>query len=80
MFHGVESLKLQYKGTKGYLKAVEKEQIIEQMRTQIYLRLSDLQKFLKKQYDVVFDRLQSYYNLLKEAGITWKKTHSYKSS
>ena len=80
MFHGVESLKLQYKGTKGYLKAVEKEQIIEYMRTQIYLRLSDLQKFLKKQYDVVFDRLQSYYNLLKEAGITWKKTHSYKSS
>ena len=76
MFHGVESLKLQYKGTKGYLKAVEKEQIIEQMRTQIYLRLSDLQKFLKKQYDVVFDRLQSSYNLLKEAGITWKKlTH-----
>ena len=44
MFHGVESLKLQYKGTKGYLKAVEKEQIIESMRTQIYLRLSDLQK------------------------------------
>ena len=80
MFHGVESLRLQYKGTKGYLKAVEKEQIIEWMRTQIYLRLSDLQKFLKKQYDVVFDRLQSYYNLLKEAGITWKKTHSYKSS
>ena len=46
---------------------------------QSYLRLSDLQKFLNKQYDVVFDRLQSSYNLLKEAGITWKKTHSYKS-
>ena len=27
MFHGVESLKLQYKGTQGYLEAVEKEQI-----------------------------------------------------
>ena len=80
MFHGVESLKLQYKGTQGYLKAVEKEQIIEWMRAQSYLRLSDLQEYLKKQYDVVFDRLQSYYNLLKEAGITWKKTHSYKSS
>ncbi len=81
MFHGVESLKLQYKGTQGYLKAVKKEKIIELMRAQSYLRLSDLQKYLKKQYDydVVFDRLQSYYNLLKEAGITWKKTHSYKS-
>ena len=46
------------------------------MRVQNYLRLSDLQKYLKKQYDVVFESNQSYYNLLKEAGITWKKlTH-----
>ena len=46
------------------------------MRAQSHLRLSDLQKFLKKQYDVAFDISQSYYNLLKEAGITWKKlTH-----
>ena len=44
------------------------------MRAQSYLKSSDLQAYLKKQYDVVFDRLQSYYNLLKEAGITWKKT------
>ena len=46
------------------------------MRAQGYLRLSDLQKYLKTQYDVVFDLLQSYYSLLKEAGITWEKTHS----
>jgi transposase len=70
MFHGVESLKLQYKGIQGYLNAVEKEQIIEWMRAQSYLILSYLQKYLKKQYDVVFERLHSYYNLLKEAGIT----------
>ena len=43
------------------------------MREQFYLRLSDFQKYFKKQYDVVFDGLQSYHNLLKEAGITWKK-------
>ena len=65
MFHGVETLKLQDKGTQGYLKTIEKEQKIEWIRTQIYLRLSDLQKYLKKQYDVVFDQLQSYYNLLR---------------
>ena len=63
-------------GTKGYLKAIEKEQIIEWMRVQVNLRLSDLQKSLKKQYDVVFDILPSYYNLLKSVGITWKNTHS----
>ena len=33
--------------------------------TQIYLILSDLKKYLKKRYDVVFDQLQSYYNLLR---------------
>ena len=33
-----------------------------------------------KQYNVVFDRLQSYYNLLKEAGITWKKTQKINSA
>ena len=65
MFHGVETLRLQDNGTQGYLKTIEKEQKIEWIRTQIYLRLSDLQKFLKKQYDVVFDQLQSYYNLLR---------------
>jgi transposase len=65
MFHGVETLNLQYKGTQGYLKTIEKEQKIEWIRTQIYLILSDLQKYLKKQYDVVFDQLQSYYNLLR---------------
>ena len=41
LFHGVESLKLQYKGTQDYLKAVEKEQIIQWMRAQSYLRLID---------------------------------------
>ena len=45
LFHGVESLKLQYKVIQGYLKAVEKEQRIEWMRAQGYLRLSDLQKY-----------------------------------
>ena len=44
------------------------------MKAQSYLRLSDLQKDLKKQDDVVFNRLQSYYKWPKEVGITWKKT------
>ena len=43
------------------------------MRAQNYLTFSDWKKYLKKQYDVVFDILQSNYNLLKEAGITWEK-------
>ena len=44
------------------------------MRAQYYLRLSDLKNYLQKQYDVFFELLQSYYNLFKEAGISWKKS------
>ncbi len=76
LFHGVESLRLQYQGTQGYLKAKEKEQIIEWLRAQDYIRLSDLQNYLQKQSDVVFESNQSYYNLLKEAGVSWKKTRA----
>ena len=36
-------------GAQGYLKAVEKEQIIEWMRAQSNLRLSDLQKYINAQ-------------------------------
>jgi hypothetical protein len=45
---------------------LEKEQIIEWLMAQDYLILSDLRKSLNRQYDLVFDILQSYYNLLKE--------------
>ena len=73
LFHGVESLRLQYQGRKGYLDPVEKEKIIEWLRAKDYLRLSDLQNYLQKQYDVVFESNPSYYSLLKEAEINWKK-------
>jgi transposase len=46
------------------------------MRTQSYLRFLDVQKYLKKQYDVALDILESYYSLLREGGMTWIKTHS----
>jgi len=74
LFQGVESLKLQYKGRQGYLKSEEKDQIIQWLREQEYLRLSDLQNYLQEQYDVFFESNQSYYSLFKEAQVSWKKT------
>lgn len=74
IFEGVESLKLQYKGRQGYLKPEEKAKIIEWLKEQDYLRLSDLKNHLEKEYSVVFESNQSYYSLFKEAKISWKKT------
>lgn len=46
LFQGVESLRLQYKGTQGYLKPGAKLEVINYLKTQEYLRLSDLKIYL----------------------------------
>lgn len=74
LFQGVDRLKLQYKGSQSYLTSPEKAKIIEWLRQQDYLRLSDLKRHLEKEYKVFFESDQSYYSLLKEAKISWKKT------
>ena len=74
IFEGVENLRLKYQGRKSYLKAEEKEKVIQWLREKEYLRLSDLKLYLQKEYKVIFESEQSYYNLFKEAGISWKKT------
>lgn len=74
LFHGVDSLKLQYKGSKSYLKPSDKARVIEWLRQQDYLRLGDLKRYLDQEYEVVYASDESYYALFKKAGISWKKT------
>ena len=74
IFEGVENLRIKYKGRKSYLKTEEKQKVIQWLREKEYLRLSDLRLHLQKEYNIIFESDQSYYNLFKEAGISWKKT------
>lgn len=74
IFEGLEHLRIKYKGRKSYLKLEEKQQLIQWLRGQKYLRLSDLRLHLQNNYNIVFESEQSYYSLFKEAGISWKKT------
>lgn len=74
LFHGVNSLKLQYKGSKGYLKASSKAKVVEWLRQQPYLRIGDLKRHLDQEYDVVYASDESYYALFKIAKISWKKS------
>lgn len=74
IFVGVESLKLQYRGGTGKLTHQQKQEAITWLRTQEYCKLESLRLHLEREYSVIFNSLQSYYNLLKEAKISWKKT------
>ncbi len=73
---GIEGLKLAYKGSKSYLTKEQKEEAIEWLQKQEYWDLSELECYLIEKFDVVFKAHASYYNLLKEAKISWQKAQA----
>ena len=71
---GVEGLRLQHKGSTGYLDAQQRQAVLEWLKQKNYWDLQELQIYLENSYGVVFRSLQSYYELFHQAGISWKKT------
>lgn len=71
---GVEGLRLQYKGSTGYLGAKQRQAVLEWLEQKNYWDLQELKVYLEHSYGVVFRSLQSYYELFHQAGISWKKT------
>ena len=72
--NGVEELKLKYQGSKAYLSRAQRLEIVNYLKTQEYLSLQEFQIYIEDKYDVRFKSNQSYYTLLDEAKISWKKT------
>ncbi len=70
---GLEAIKSGYKGAKSYLNQSERQEVIAWLIKQEAWDISELEIYLIEQYDVVFQSRQSYYQLLKEARITWQK-------
>jgi transposase len=70
---GLAGLKSSYQGGKGYLTESERQAVIEWLIEQKTWDISELEVYLIERYDVVFQSRQSYYQLLKEARITWQK-------
>lgn len=74
---GVECLTVNYQGSKGYLTPEQKQKTIDWLQQKETVKLSELQKYLREEYNITFESEQSYYSLLKEAKISWKKTQKY---
>ena len=72
--YGVQRFYLQYQGSRGYLSPAERAEVIAFLKTQEYYRVDALREYVDEQYDVVCTSKQSYYDLLHEAHISWKKT------
>ena len=71
---GITRLRLKYKGSKSYLDSAQRQIVSNWLKQRNYWHLSELKEYIEDSFDVVFDSNQSYYSLLKDANISWKKT------
>ena len=67
---GVEGIKLNYQGSKGYLNGEQKQQVLNWLKTQSYWDLQELECYIIENYNVAFAAKSSYYDLFSEAGIS----------
>ena len=70
---GVEGLRSNYWGTKGYLDAEQKQALFRWLDGQDAWTLQEVMDHIEDEYGVVYQSLQSYYALLRDAGFSWKK-------
>jgi len=71
---GIAGLTLKYQGSTGYLDTSAHLAVIKWLHQKNYWNLAQLKQHVLDTYNVVFASPQSYYDLFKAAGISWKKT------
>src|SRR6476661_3310335 len=71
---GTAGLTLKYQGTPPYLSEDERQAVIIWLKAQQQWSVEHLHDYLATTYGVVFQSRQSYYQLLADAEITYKRT------
>jgi putative transposase len=71
---GVDGLRLRYKGSTGYLSAARKAEILAWIQDQEQWSVTALRTHILYKYGVRYKSRQSYYALLTEARMSWKKS------
>jgi len=71
---GAKALLLKYKGKKSYLTPEIRKQVVSVLKTKNTFSVEELRDYLEYKYQVVYKSKQSYYDLLKAGGLSWKRT------
>ncbi len=74
IIHGIEALKLGYKGSVGYLSQEEKRELFQWLNSQESLTVGELEYHIAFKYGVTYATKSSYYDLFDEGQISWKKS------
>ncbi len=73
---GVAGLKIGYQGSSGYLNDDERIEVIKWLTRQEQWSVAKLSQHLKTEYQVAYQSKQSYYELLKQAKLSWEKVQA----
>jgi putative transposase len=71
---GIEALRLQYKGAQSLLDKEQKSECITYIKSKNSWKIQEIIQHIKNTYNVVYKSQQSYYEIMNEAGHSWKKT------
>jgi putative transposase len=71
---GLDGIKLGYQGSKSYLTLEERDVVITWLQTKEYINIDEVFTYLDERYDVTYQSKQSYYDLMKAANISCKKS------
>jgi putative transposase len=73
---GASALRLNYKGRTGFLTEFQRDEIFFYLKDKPHYTVEELRDLIELRYDVVYQSKQSYYDILKEAGLSWHKTEA----
>ena len=73
---GAGALRLHYKGGTGFLTDFQRQETICFIRSKPQFSLEDLRDFIEARYGIVYQSKQSYYDLLKEGGLSWHRSQA----
>ncbi len=71
---GAQGLLLRYQGKKTYLDQDSKRKVVSLIQSKETFSVEELRDHIENEYQVVYKSKQSYYEILKEGGFSWKKT------
>ena len=70
---GVPGLRLAHKGSTGYLNESQRAAVVSWIGQKSQRTLWELIDYIEQEYQVLYRSLESYYALLKAAGMSWHK-------
>ena len=73
---GASALKVNYQGGTGFLTEVQHIQMMVHLKNQSHGSVEELRNYIERQFGIVYQSKPSYYNLLKEAGLSWHQTQA----